>query len=135
MVHAIWIPGWHELDPLLEVGLEDEFVFWRVTPEGFDGPMFYNTLWKPGDGLFASGKIVAIHHPELGEIHKVDTRGLDYTITFADGAELLINAEEEPGKMHEENSGNWIESKRVVSDWRFDIYFESLSELSPESKR
>jgi hypothetical protein len=120
----------------LEVGLDAEFVFWRVVPDHLRGPerlVFYNTIWHPGDGLFASGTIVAIRHPELGEIRKIDTRGLDYTITLADGTELLANAEEDPGKIYERTSGNWVESNRVVSDWRIDVDFESLSELSTES--
>ena len=137
MERVTWIPGWYELDPLLEVGLDDEFVFWRVVPEHFYGIetlVFYNAVWHPEDGVFASGKIAAIRHPELGEIRKIDTSGLDYTITLADGTDLMVNAEEDPGNMYEGRPGNWVESKHVVSEWRFEVHFESLSELSAESK-
>jgi hypothetical protein len=30
VVEVAWVPGWYELDPPLEVGLADEFAFWRV---------------------------------------------------------------------------------------------------------
>jgi hypothetical protein len=138
MERAAWIPGWYELDPQLEVGLEDEFIFWRVVPghiHDTDRLVLYNDLWHPEYGKFASGKISAIRHPQLGEIRKVDTRGLDYTITLADGTVLVVNAEEDPGKIYEGNPGARVESHRIVSEWRFDIEFESLSELSPKSKR
>lgn len=138
MVRVAWVPGWYELDPHLEVGLEDEFAFWRVVPEHLRGPeefVLYNDLLRPEDGVFASGKIVSIRHPELGDIRKVDTCGLDYTITLADGTEILVNAEEDPGKMFEGKPGDWVESKRVVSQWRFTVEFESLSEFSPEHRR
>lgn len=137
MIVAAWVPGWYELDQALEVGLEGEFVFWRVVPDqlrGLERLVFYNTLWDSKDQMFASGKITAIRHPELGEIRKVDTRGLDYTITLADGTEIVVNAEETPGKMYEGKPGAWVESQRVVSQWRFEVEFESLSELSPQSR-
>lgn len=138
MERVAWIPGWYELDLYLEVGLEDEFAFWRVVPEYLRGPeelVLYNDLHKPEDELFASGKIVGIRHPELGQIRKVDTFGLDYTITLADGIEIVVNAEEEPGKLFEGKPGAWFESNRVVSQWRFAVDFESLSTFAPERRR
>src|SRR5262249_53570327 len=90
MTFAAWVPGWYELDPPLEVGLTDEFAFWRVVPDHLRGPeslVLYNTLWHPEDALVARGTIAGIRHPELGAVRKVDTRGLDYTITLADGTE------------------------------------------------
>jgi hypothetical protein len=134
MERAAWVPGWYELDPPLEVGLADEFAFWRVVPEHIRGPellVLYNTLWRPEDVVVASGTIAAIRHPDLGEIRKVDTRGLDYTITLADGTELLVNAEEEPGKVFEQAGEQCAESSRVLTDWRFVVEFESLSEPRP----
>ena len=85
--------------------------------------------------LGAGRTFSSIRHPELGEIRKVDTHGFDYTIILADGTEIVVNAEEDPGKMFEGKPGAWVESKRVVSQWRFAVEFESLSEFSPEPKR
>lgn len=137
MVKATWIPGWYELDPNLEVGLEAQFAFWRQVPEhlcGSEELVLYNDLSNPREPMFASGKIFSIWHPDLGDIRKVDTHGLDYTITLGDGAEIVVNAEEDPGKMFEGKPGAWVESKRVVSEWRFTIEFESLSEFSADPK-
>lgn len=89
---------------------------------------------NPAKALLASGRIVAIRHPELGEIRKIDTRGLDYTITLADGTALLVNAEEDPGKLYEGTPGAWVESERGVSQWCFEVDFDSLSELHEETK-
>jgi hypothetical protein len=131
MEAVAWVPGWYELDPPLEVGLTDEFAFWRIVPDYLRGPeplVLYNTLWHPKDVVVARGTIAAIRHPELGAIRKVETRGLDYTFTLADGTELAVNAEEEPGKLYERGGEHWQESQRVISAWRFVVEFESLSE-------
>src|SRR3989442_1640874 len=80
------VPGWDDPPPPLEVGLTDEFAFWRAVPDHLRGPeplVLYNTLWHPEDAVVARGTITAIRHPELGAVRKVDTRGLDYTITLA----------------------------------------------------
>jgi hypothetical protein len=66
--------------------------------------VFYNTIWHPGDGVFADGKIAAIRHPQLGDIRKIDTRGLDYSITLMDGTELLVNAQQFPVSGENEQS-------------------------------
>jgi hypothetical protein len=134
MTVTAWVPGWYELDPPLEVGLADRFAFWRIVPEHLRGPeplVLYNTLWHPEDAMVARGTIAAIRHPELGEVRKVDTRGLDYTLTLADGTELLVNAEEEPGKIFERAGAQWAESSRVVTDWRFVVQFAALGEPQP----
>lgn len=125
VVEVAWVPGWYELDPPLEVGLTDEFAFWRVVPDHLRGPeplVLYNTLWHPADAVVARGTIAAIRHPELGAVRKVDTRGLDYTITLADGTELRVEAEETPGVCYE---------RPEVTEWRFVVAFESLSEPQP----
>jgi hypothetical protein len=134
MESVAWIPGWYELDQPLEVGMSGEFAFWRIVPENLRGSeqlVLYNTLWHPEDAIMASGCIAAIRHPELGAIRKVDTRGLDYTLTLDDGTELTVNAEEEPGKIYERAHGKWEESWRVVTDWRCIVEVESLSKTRP----
>jgi hypothetical protein len=134
MTIAAWVPGWYELDPPLEVGQTGEFAFWHVVPDHLRGPepmVIYNTLWRPEDAVVARGTITALRHPELGEIQKVDTRGLDYTITMSDGTQLLINAEEEPGQAYERVGGEWVRSSRVITTWRFVLEFAALSELRP----
>ena len=134
MTLAAWVPGWYELDPQLEVGLNGEFAFWRVVPEYLSGPeslVLYNTLWHPEDAVIARGTTTAIRHPELGAIQKVDTRGLDYTITLSDGNQLLVNAEEKPGRAYERAGGEWVRSSRAITAWRFIVEFAALSDLQP----
>jgi hypothetical protein len=132
VTRAAWVPGWYELDPSLEVGRAAEFAFWRVVPEHLRGPeplVLYNDLWRPEDAVMAQGTIAAIQHPELGGVRAVDTRGLDYILTLEEGTQLLVNAEEEPGRLWEQVAGEWVASVRKVSDWRFVIDFSRLSEL------
>jgi len=136
MVRAAWVPGWYALDQPLAVGLAGEFFFWGVVPEWLRGPeglVFYNTLWGSEEALIASGTIVAISNPELGEIREVDTKSepLDYLIHHADGTALGVNAEEEPGRLYE--GSEW--SSRIANDWRLTVEFDSLSELPPVPAR
>ena len=103
---------------------------YQTTFRGPEALVLYNTLCQPEDTVVASGTITSIRHSELGQVQKVDTRGLDYTITLTDGTKLLVNAEEEPGRLYERGEGGWVVSRRVVSNWRFVVEFESLSEPS-----
>jgi hypothetical protein len=130
MVESAWVPGWHELDQSLEVGMSGEFYFWRVVPEGLHVPqalVFYNALWNPAEMVVASGAITEIRHPVLGALRKVDTIGLDYTFVLANGTELEVNAEEEPGKLYEREG----KVNPAVGDWALVVVFRSLSELKP----
>lgn len=131
---AAWVPGWYELDPPLEVGMNDDFVFWRTVPEHLRGPeplVLYNTLWHPQDAMVARGTIAAIRHPTLGDVQKVDTRGLSYTITLVVGTELIVEAEEEPGTLYERAGDQWVRVARQVADWRFIVEFLVLAEPTP----
>jgi len=134
MTLAAWVPGWYELDPPLEIGLTGEFRFRREVPPhllGLEPLVLYNTLWHPEDAVVAHGTIAGIRHPELGEIRKVDTRGLDYVITLADGTELLVNAEEDPGRLYVRVDGKWVTSSWDLKGWRFIVQFAELSEPRP----
>jgi hypothetical protein len=135
---AVWIPGWYELDQAIEIGQTDEFVFWRDRfhrVRDTEQWVFYNTLWHPEDAIVATGSIATIRHDELGDIRKVDTRGLDYTFMLADGAELCVNAEEEPGQIYEQVDGQWKPSPRSVAAWEVIVEFDSLSEPLPAPLR
>lgn len=134
MKKATWIPGWYELDPPLKVGNTDDFVFWRDVPEylqGYESLVIYNTLWKPQDAQVANGTISKIYHEDFGSIKKVDTRGLDYTITLENGKEYSVNAEEDPGKLYEKVYGDYQCSNLVIKNWVFTIEFISLSVPKP----
>lgn len=134
MNKATWIPSWYELDSSLELGLLDEFAFWKKIPEnlaGHEALVFYNTLWKPKDAIISKGIISRIYHETMGEITKIDTRGLDYTIILENGKALCVNAEEEPGKIYEKIGGVSQASSLVVNNWVFSIEFSSLSEPKP----
>jgi hypothetical protein len=128
---AAWVPGSYELDQPLEVGLTADFAFWRVVPDDLRGAeplVLYNDLWRPEKAMMARGTIAAIRHPELGEVQVVDTRGLDYTLTLVDGTQMLVNAEEEPGRLWQQVEAQWAKPARPVSTWRFVVEFATLGE-------
>lgn len=131
---AAWVPGWYELDQPLVVGMTAEFSFWRDVPELLRGPeplVFHNSLRHAGEVLVAWGTIGAIRHPELGEVARVDTRGLDYRIVLVDQTEILVNAEEEPGHASRLVNGAWTPLEPQVRDWRFVVTFSTLAVPSP----
>lgn len=121
---ALWIPAWYELDPSIVVGVTEEFVFHKPTPEG--ALRFYSG--EKGElAVKATGAIASIHHQILGDIESVDAQGLDYTIVLKDGRRLLVNAEEDPGLIYEWVDESWQPSEMSIQDWQLDVKFTSLS--------
>mgnify|MGYP000025707077 FL=1 len=49
----------------------------------------------------------------MGDIKGIITIGLDYSIYLSDGNVIIVNAEENPGKIYD--------SQYVVSGWSFDV--------------
>ena len=113
-----------ELDQSLKVGRTAEYIFF-LDPH-FDRAasldvcksmnlVFYNTLGGHPE-VKALCEIRNIWHPALGQVDEIDTNGLDYRVTLADGAVIELNAEEEPGKC--------IDPKLQVQDWSFLVMLE-----------
>ena len=128
---AQWRPGWYELDQSIEVGLRAEFGFLADA----DPLIFHNTLWEPNRAVAAVGTIARITHDQLGSVRKVDAVGLDYTFVLEDGRELVVNAEEEPGKLHERLDGRWQPTPFQTEDWTLKVEFAELGPLVPAPDR
>jgi hypothetical protein len=81
-------------------GEQAEFTFLRG-PNGKPAePLkFFNTLWRPEAAVAVVATVLRISHPTLGDLRAVRTDGLDYAFVLVDGTELVVNAEEEPGKL------------------------------------
>ncbi|NUO47998.1 MAG: hypothetical protein HOV80_03990 [Polyangiaceae bacterium] len=131
ITRAEWRPGWYELDQSLEVGVTAELAFFlrpqNSAPE--DSLLFYNTLWSPKDAMIATGTVSRITHPKLGEIQKVDCRGLDYIFVLPDGHEFVVNAEEEPGRLYEKTTDGWSPSAAQMDSWTLEVELTDLSAL------
>jgi len=118
---AIWFPYWYALDQSIELGAENEFDFFKVPPdyvvsEGLT--VFYHGDWSDRSrSLFERKKIriTAIRHPVLGDIKKIETDGLDYTMHLADGRVLKVEAEETPGVVY---------GLPPIQDWRIFVEFD-----------
>ena len=65
-------------------------------------------------------KVQDIQHPELGPMQRVDTEGLDYIFYPVDGTEYVVNAEENPGSIYDEQ-------ELVIDDWSVIV---TLAEVS-----
>lgn len=96
--------------------------------------MFYNALHGRGRVVTAVGTIVSITHPKLGAVRKVDTKGLDYTFFLEDGRELVVNAEEDPGKLHEPIDGDWQPAAFQPDDWTLTVQLAELAPLRPTER-
>ena len=128
---VFWIPGWYELDQGLEVGLLDTFAFWRTTPERFNAPnslVFFNTLGREHEVVKAFCRIENIHHAELGDVQKIDTCGLDYTIILTSGTQYMVNAEEKPGQLVKKSGETWIKSS-PITEWKFSVEMAGMPPL------
>lgn len=100
---------WYELDLSIKVGLTDEFYFFKDRE-----PLeFYNGPFYKDEAMSISCRIEKIIHPELGEISEIDTKGLDYTITLANGESLKVEAEEKPGDVYD--------FRIKPENWLFDV--------------
>jgi hypothetical protein len=128
---AQWRPGWYELDQSIEIGLRAEFGFLADA----DPLVFHNTLWEPDRAVAAIGTIGKITHDQLGAVRRVDTTGLDYTFILEDGRELVVNAEEEPGKLHELLDGQWQPTPFQTEDWTLKVEFVELGPIGPAPDR
>ncbi len=129
---AIWTPGWYELDQSLVVGERQKFWFFQTPPDSisYSFPaadscdfVFFNQLDSEKNCTVRYARIANIEHPTLGPLLRIDTDGLDYIFVCADGREVVVNAEEEPGICYD--------SDIEVSDWSVWVTLAEISEPVP----
>lgn len=122
---ALWVPGWYELDQPLTVGSTDRLWFYQHPPtdlpnvEYYDF-VFFNQLSAAANCQVRTARIVSIEHPVLGPLQKIDTDGLDYIFYPAEGESIVVNAEEEPGRVYNETID--------VDDWCVSVLLSEVSE-------
>jgi hypothetical protein len=120
VVHVCWQPAWHELDQSLALGETSLIALEEISPPlQIDDQTFqwkFSTGLDPDGGFEKNVRIDAIHHPILGEVLKIDACGLDYIVYPANGEEIIIDAEEDPGVVHNRTVQieNWSMTVRVT---------------------
>jgi hypothetical protein len=82
--------------------------------------VFYNQLDSAKNCNVRYAKIEGIHHPQLGQLMRVDTDGLDYIFFPVEGEEIVVNAEEDPGSTYD--------SGVQVDDWSVLVSLSDVSE-------
>lgn len=123
---ALWTPGWYELDQTLAKGDRRKYWFFQTPPDGCLKSstdielVFFNQLDSAQNCNVRYATVVEIRHPQLGELIRVDTDGLDYIFFPLDGEEIVVNAEEEPGVAQ----GSCIN----VDDWSVLVTLADVSE-------
>ena len=132
---ALWRPGWYRLDQPIGVGQFGRFAFFDPAAEPSSQPalsdnglgsgpielQFFNrTITDQKHPLFRFARVLEIIHPQLGPLERVDTSGLDYVFKPADGEEIYVNAEEEPGVAYDFD--------QPVGDWSLLVTLDDVSE-------
>ena len=121
---AIWTPSWYEMDQSIAVGIKSKFWFFQDRPSLQDGEefdfVFFNQLDSVANSELRFACISEIHHEVLGPLRKIDTDGLDYIFTTVEGEDIIVNAEEEPGKTYE--------GEFEVDDWSVIVGLTEVSE-------
>lgn len=119
---ARWVPAWHQLDQTLSVG-DRRWFYFRPADPATGELTFYNGLEVGPDCERREATIESISHPQLGEILRVDTDGLDYIVYPAQGAERVVDAEQAPGTA---NDGG-----PAVDDWELHVRLSNVSPPQP----
>lgn len=112
------------MDQSLAVGIKQKFWFFQDIPaqmvdEDVDY-VFFNQLDSEVNSVLRFAEIVEIYHPELGNLARVDTDGLDYIFVPIEGGEIFVNAEEEPG--------NAYDTEFEIDDWTLQVTLQNVSE-------
>ena len=116
---ALWTPGWYELDQSLKVGMYQRFWFFSNPPaEETPGEVdfvFFNQMSSLANSQVRYARVLVMEHSEFGPLNRVDTDGLDYIFYPMDGNEFVVNADEEPGAIYDdEDRGSKIDDWSVV---------------------
>ncbi len=116
---ALWTPGWYELDQSLKVGMYQRFWFFSNPPaEETPGEVdfvFFNQMSSLANSQVRYARVLDMEHSEFGPLNRVDTDGLDYIFYPMDGNEFVVNADEEPGSIYDdEDRGSKIDDWSVV---------------------
>ena len=129
----LWIPGWYALDQSLKSNHLQKLAFWREVPaylQETERWVFFNSLWEPNEVVVYYGLVLQMRHPQLGSIDEISAEDLDYTFKLHEGKELIVNAEECPGKIYERLDGNeTIESNLSIWDWKVVVHISQLDRM------
>lgn len=113
---AIWQAAWYELDQPIKVGLKDTFILIEKT----EVLRFYTGFAEEKEIRKIEGEILKINHRTLGEISEIHTNGLTYRIKLISGKEIVVEAEETPGKI--ENDYPQFDN----DNWRFEVIISRI---------
>ena len=123
---ALWVPGWYELDQTLVLGENQKLWFFQTPPEDIVTDettpdfIFFNQLDSTTNCQVRSARVIEMVHPQIGPLARIDTDGCDYLFFPIDGEEIVVNAEEEPGQVYDENI--------KIDQWMVHVTLEDVSD-------
>ena len=97
---------------------------------GQDEPIdfvFFNQMASSTNSQVRYARVLDIEHPELGPLQRIDTDGLDYIFYPIEGAEVVVNAEEEPGAVYDNDD-------LEIADWSVLVTLADVSEPVAENR-
>lgn len=106
-----WNPFWYGLDQSIVVGDTDLFYLQRDVQSFANGPVSIKDRE-------VEAEILEIAHPILGQIRGIVTEELDYSLFLNNGKRIVINAEEEPGQMDNQQLS--------IADWCMEVKVQIL---------
>lgn len=118
-IKVVWKPYWYELDQSLIVG---EKLKYYLTED----KLYIANGGATDDDIEIEAIITKIYHSELGELLKVDTKGLSYRFYLANGDLVNVDAEENPGEPDYDNF--------KVTNWDLSVTLEDVVETGLSSK-
>lgn len=124
VLRASWDPGWYNLDQSLAAGRRDAFLFSPATPPDPYDLRFHNSL-AHGDEEWRDATVVAIRHPVLGEVTRVDTHAFgEYTFGLAGGGSVVVEAEENPPYVNRQTPAGIADG---VREWALEVVLADVS--------
>ncbi len=106
-----WNPRWYGLDQSIIVGDTDLFYLQKEEHSFANGALSI-------EDEEVEAIILKITHPILGQIKGILTKELDYSIFLDDGEIVIVNAEEEPGKVYNQHLN--------INDWCMEVDLQIL---------
>ena len=134
LLHAVWDPGWYNLDHSLVVGEADEYWFHTTPPDWGDRmpaaaqggePIFFNSILFPNRASSRTIRVEALHHPELGELTSIKTERFGvYEFTERSGRVLEVEAEQGPGVCYD--------PEVRIDDWSVRVVLSDAATSAPK---
>ena len=107
---ATWIPAWYELDQDITLDEVNQFLLVKT-----NNTLRFATGLDSDSGFQVTARILHILNSQIGEVTRIDAKGLSYKFYKKSGEFTQIEAEESPGKIeYPEDIGGYLVDKCFI---------------------